>query len=65
MAELPSIYNYPLHLHSQDVTPHRPAELEELVTFRHEGFYTRENWRANLPAGPELKKWLAAAVAAP
>jgi len=39
IQELPSKYNYPLHLHAQDVTGQTPSCLEELVTFRHEGFY--------------------------
>jgi len=39
LAELPSTYNYPLHLHAKDVTDHRPSFIEEVVTFRHENFY--------------------------
>ncbi|MCW4053151.1 MAG: hypothetical protein NWE78_08095, partial [Candidatus Bathyarchaeota archaeon] len=37
VQEFPPSYNYPLHLHKQDVTKRRPSYLEEVVTFRHEG----------------------------
>lgn len=58
LQELPHTYNYPLHLHDDDVTRHRPAVLEELVTVRHEGFYKNPAWYAHIPAGEHLKQWL-------
>jgi len=59
IQELPATYNYPLHLHAQDVTDHRPTCVEELVTFRHEGFYTEPEWINNIPAKEPLKHWIA------
>jgi hypothetical protein len=59
IQELPPKYNYPLHLHGQDVTGHRPSCLEELVTFRHEGFYEDPDWVKKMPAEDVLKQWLA------
>jgi len=58
MQELPASYNYPLHLHAQDVTGLRPSTLEELVTFRHEGFYRDPEWMAKMPAKDPLKRWI-------
>ena len=59
MQELPASYNYPLHLHAQDVTGRRPSTLEELVTFRHEGFYRDPEWMTKMPAKEPLKRWIA------
>jgi hypothetical protein len=59
MQELPASYNYPLHLHAQDVTGRRPSTLEELVTFRHEGFYRDPEWMTKMPAKDPLKRWIA------
>lgn len=58
IQELPSTYNYPLHLHAEDVTDHRPSCMEELVTFRHEGFYVDPKWIDKMPAGEPLKHWI-------
>jgi hypothetical protein len=56
--ELPATYNYPLHLFNEDQTGDRPASLEDLVTFRHEGFHRDPDWPKKIPAGEELKSWL-------
>ncbi|MHA2206953.1 MAG: hypothetical protein ACXABC_13925 [Candidatus Thorarchaeota archaeon] len=58
ILELPSKYNYPVHLHDEDVTDQRPDTLEECVTFRHEGFYKDPNWVDKIPVKGILKKWL-------
>lgn len=58
IQELPPTYNYPLHLHEQDITDHRPSSLEELVTFRHEGFYEDPEWINKIPAKDPLKQWI-------
>jgi hypothetical protein len=59
ILELPRGYNYPLHLHGEDVSGHRPSSLEELVTVRHEGFYADPDWARKMPAGEPLKRWIA------
>jgi hypothetical protein len=59
MQELPPRYNYPLHLHAEDVTDQRPSSLEELVTIRHEGFYEDPRWNEKVPAKEPLKDWIA------
>lgn len=58
IQELPSRYNYPLHLHSEDVTEYRPSSMEELITIRHEGFYKDPEWIKKMPAKEPLKKWI-------
>ncbi|UCG91400.1 MAG: hypothetical protein JSV97_10010 [candidate division WOR-3 bacterium] len=57
IQELPATYNYPLHLYAEDSTDYRPSSLEELVTFRHEGFYEDPEWIEKMPAGASLKQW--------
>ena len=59
IQELPPTYNYPIHLHGEDITDHRPSSLEELVTIRHEGFYEDTEWFEKVPAGEPLKRWFA------
>jgi hypothetical protein len=59
IQELPPTYNYPIHLHGEDITDHRPSSLEELVTIRHEGFYEDTEWFEKMPAGEPLKRWFA------
>jgi len=59
IQELPPTYNYPLHLHAEDVTDHRPSSLEEVITFRHEAFYQDPQWRKKMPAKEPLKRWIA------
>ena len=59
IEELPSTYNYPLHLYQEDVTVHRPASLEELKTFRYEDFFENSEWQKIIPAGKPLKQWIA------
>lgn len=59
LQELPPDYNYPLHLHSEDITRHRPTNLEELSTIRHEGFYNDPNWIEIMPASKQFKRWIA------
>lgn len=58
LLELPNDYNYPIHLYEEDVTGHRPSRIEDLVTIRHEGFYTDPDWMTKMPAGDTLKTWL-------
>ena len=59
LQEFSTDYNYPVHLHSEDVTENRPEGLEDLVTCRHEGFHVDPNWEKNIPAGDHLKQWIA------
>ena len=59
IEELPTTYNYPLHLYEKDITDHRPSCLEELVTFRYEDFFESSEWKNRIPAREPLKKWIA------
>jgi hypothetical protein len=52
-------YNYPLHLHGENVLDSRPIWIDELVTIRHEGFYKDAEWHKKIPAKEPLKKWIA------
>jgi hypothetical protein len=58
IQELPDNYNYPIHLYEEDVTEQRPSRIEDLITVRHEGFYTDPEWMTKIPAGERLKHWL-------
>ncbi len=58
MLELPSSYNYPSHLHHEDITDSKPELLDECVTLRHEGFYKDSNWRENLALSNSLLNWI-------
>ncbi|MBD3404788.1 MAG: hypothetical protein GF411_01475 [Candidatus Lokiarchaeota archaeon] len=58
MVELPHVYNYPVHLFNEDRTKSRPRILDDVVTFRHEGFYQKDDWMKKMPASSRLKKWL-------
>lgn len=64
LLELPETYNYPVHLFEQDATGRRPSSIDELVTFRHEGFYLDADWTQKMPASDHLKKWLAGKMSA-
>jgi hypothetical protein len=57
-AQLPGAYNYPIHLHQEDMTESRPALIDELVSVRHEGFYEDPDWTKKIPASDSLKQWL-------
>ena len=58
VLELPSLYNYPVHLFNEDRTKERPAIIDDCITFRHEGFYKDVDWRVKMPAKESLKQWL-------
>ena len=58
LEEFPNTYNYPLHLFGEDVTENRPAGMENLVTFRHEGFHNNSDWYEKMPANDSLKNWI-------
>jgi hypothetical protein len=59
IEELPSTYNYPLHLYGEDVTALRPSYLEELITFRYEDFFESPEWKKKIRAKEPLKQWIA------
>lgn len=58
LNELPSTYNYPIHLHGEDTTSGKPTNIEEMVTVRHEGFWEEPGWENKMSAGATLKKWM-------
>jgi hypothetical protein len=59
IVQLPPSYNYPMHLYAEDMTESRPKRIDDLVTIRHEGFYTDKDWMDKIPVGDSLKQWLA------
>jgi len=59
IQELPPEYNYPLHLYADDCTKRCPSCLEDLTTFRYEGFFKDPEWMKKIPAREPLKQWLA------
>jgi hypothetical protein len=58
LIELPNLYNYPIHLHSEDRTENRPNLVDECVTLRHEGFYNNANWYEVMESSAAFKDWL-------
>lgn len=58
MLELPSSYNYPSHLHGEDVTDSKPQMMDQCTTIRHEGFYKDRDWKSRMVASDELKSWI-------
>jgi hypothetical protein len=58
MMELPAAYNYPQHLHAEDITTGKPAGMETMATIRHERFYEKRDWKKTFPAGEDFKGWL-------
>ncbi len=58
LIELPNLYNYPIHLHSEDRTDNRPKLVDECVTLRHERFYNDTNWYEKMESSPAFKHWL-------
>ncbi len=60
IQELPGTYNYPIHLHKEDITEDRPVKMDDLVLIRHEGFYQDPDWAQKFPGSDTLKRWLKA-----
>ncbi|MFW9933666.1 MAG: hypothetical protein ACFFDR_13540, partial [Candidatus Thorarchaeota archaeon] len=58
ILELPSSYNYPSHLHGEDVTDSKPQMMDQCTTIRHEGFYKDRDWKSRMVASDELKSWI-------
>jgi len=58
LLELPSTYNYPSHLHGEDITVGRPEQLDGMVSIRHEGFFRDPYWEEAMQASKELKDWI-------
>ncbi len=58
LVELPNLYNYPIHLYSEDCTENRPKLVDKCVTLRHEGFYNDTNWYEKIESSTAFKDWL-------
>jgi hypothetical protein len=58
LLELPPTYNYPSHLHEEDVSGDRPETLDGMVTIRHEGFFEDPRWEEGMHIGEEAKAWM-------
>jgi hypothetical protein len=57
-TELPHFVNYPLHMHSEYPKQMQPANMNQLISFRYEQYFTKPNWKKILPAEPPLGEWL-------
>ncbi len=55
---LPRTYNYPLHLHKEDITHLRTLRSGQLTTFRYEDFFKKPEWKKEIPAEEPLKEWI-------
>jgi hypothetical protein len=58
MVELPTEYNYPIHLFEEDATTGRPKSLEDCITLRHETFHKDPNWHEKIQLSDSLKDWI-------
>jgi len=56
--ELPHKVNYPLHMHTQYPAHLQPSSLNELVSCRYEGCFSKPNWRELIQVDPPLIEWL-------
>jgi len=57
-VELPHTVNYPLHMHTQYPPQLRLSSLNQLVSFRYEGFFSKPDWRELIQVDPPLIGWL-------
>lgn len=58
IQELPYRINYPLHMHVQYPPDLQPSSMNELVSFRYEGFFSKPDWQELIQVQPPLKDWL-------
>jgi hypothetical protein len=58
MNELPYLVNYPLHMHTQYPPALQPSSLNQMVSFRYEGFFSKPGWQELIQVDPPLKDWL-------
>jgi hypothetical protein len=58
LVQLSPSYNYPMHLYDEDTTKDQPSSIENVITFRHEGFHADPDWEKKIPAGNQLKNWI-------
>jgi hypothetical protein len=58
LLELPSLYNYPIHLYNKDITKERPQSIDDCISLRHEEFYKDTDWMLKIPVNDSLKHWL-------
>lgn len=57
-TELPHFVNYPLHMHSEYPKQLQPANMNQLISFRYEQYFTKPDWQIILPAEPHIGEWL-------
>jgi len=57
-VQLPPEVNYPLHMHTQFPSQLQPSTMNQLVSFRYEGYFSKPGWRQLLQVDPPLKGWL-------
>ena len=57
-VQLPPEVNYPLHMHTQYPSHQQPSTMNQLVSFRYEGYFSKPGWRQLLQVDPPLKDWL-------
>jgi len=57
-VELPHKVNYPLHMHTQYPPQLQPSSLNELVSCRYEGYFSKPDWRELIQVDPPLIEWL-------
>jgi hypothetical protein len=58
LQELPEAINYPLHLHDEYSSEHRPEALNDLITCRYEGINELTNFLDKIRIREPLKSWL-------
>jgi hypothetical protein len=58
MLEIPPTYNYPLNLADKYPPDKKPASLDNLVMFRHDGIFTTAEQLAKVDDGSNILAWL-------
>ena len=57
-VQLPPEVNYPLHMHTRYPLHLQPSSMNQMVSFRHEGFFAKPDWKQQLKVDLPLMDWL-------
>ena len=58
VAVLPSLVNYPLHLHARYPARDRPTRLNQIIACRYDTFFEDPDWRQAIAIDEPLRTWL-------
>jgi hypothetical protein len=58
IVELPHTVNYSLHMHAQYPPQLRASTLNQLVSCRYEGLFSKPDWQGLIQVEPPLLDWI-------